>query len=84
MTLFSKNRPTLCSEMFQIKPYADKPNTFGILVDNIKSYERIKKWDGGTSLETSDKSYDTKICRTLRAINLYAVVTMDCVYQVQF
>lgn len=37
--------PTLCSEMFQIKPYADKPSAFGLTVHSFVSYERVGKWD---------------------------------------
>ena len=41
----SSSVPTLCSEMFQIKPYADKPSAFGLSVHSFVSYERIGKWD---------------------------------------
>ena len=39
--LMLKYIPTLCSEMFQIKPYADKPSAFGLFVHSFVSYERI-------------------------------------------
>ena len=31
--------------MFQIKPYAEKPSTFGLSVHGFVSYERIGKCD---------------------------------------
>ena len=39
------DKPTMCSEMFQINPYIDKPSALGLFVHSFVSYERIGKWD---------------------------------------
>ena len=40
--------PTLCSEMFQIKPYADKPSAFGLSV----TLSAIKGLESGMRKDT--------------------------------
>ena len=72
--------PTLCSEMFQIKPYADKPSAFGLSVHSFVSYERIGKWDEERYRKGGRKSYFIKLGGTPRWINLYAVVDADVYY----
>lgn len=54
---FSAYVPTLCSEMFQIKPYADKPSAFGLSVHSFVSYERIDKWDENRYRKSGRKPY---------------------------
>lgn len=70
--------PTLCSEMFRIKPYVDKPDQYGVLIHSVGSYERIKKWDGQVLPKDSKKPYNMVLCNTLRIINLYVVASLDC------
>lgn len=72
--------PTLCSEMFQIKPYADKPSAFGLFVHSFASYERIGKWDEERYRKGGRKPYFIELCGTPRWINLYAVADADVYY----
>ena len=69
--------------MFHIKPYADKPDHYGVLIHSMGSYERIKKWDGQDTSQDSEKPYDTVVCNTLRKINLYAVASLDCYSEIK-
>ena len=72
--------PTEASEMFQINPYADKPNAFGLLIHSFISYERIGKWDEERYKKGGRKPYFIEICDTPRRINLYAVADEDIFY----
>lgn len=75
--------PTEASEMFHIKPYADKPNTFGLFVHSFVSYERIGKWDADRYAKGGRKPYFIELCGTPRWINLYMVADEDayCNYE---
>ena len=66
--------------MFQIKPYADKPNAFGLFVHSFVSYERIGKWDEDRYKKGGRKPYFIELCSTSRRINLYMVVDEDVYY----
>lgn len=66
--------------MFQINPYADKPNAFGLLIHSFISYERIGKWDEERYKKGGRKPYFIEICDTPRRINLYAVADEDIFY----
>ena len=72
--------PTLCSEMFQIKPYTDKPSAFGLSVHSFVSYERIGKWDEERYRKGGRKPYFIELGGTPRWINLYAVADADVYY----
>lgn len=76
----SSSVPTLCSEMFQIKPYADKPSAFGLSVHSFVSYERIGKWDEERYRKGGRKPYFIELGGTPRWINLYAVADADVYY----
>lgn len=72
--------PTLCSEMFQIKPYADKPSAFGLSVHSFVSYERIGKCNEDRYRKGGKKPYFIELGGTPRWINLYAVADADVYY----
>lgn len=72
--------PREASEMFQIKPYADKSNAFGLFVYSFVSYERIGKWDEEKYKKGGRKPYFIEICDAPRQINLYAVANEDIYY----
>lgn len=76
----SSSVPTEASEMFQIKPYADKPSAFGLFVHSLVSYERIGKWDEDRYRKGGRKHYFIELCGTPRWINLYAVADADVYY----
>lgn len=76
----SSSVPTEASEMFQIKPYADKPSAFGLFVHSLVSYERIGKWDEDRYRKGGRKPYFIELCGTPRWINLYAVADADVYY----
>lgn len=76
----SSSVPTLCSEMFQIKPYADKPSAFGLSVHSFVSYERIGKRDEERYRKGGRKPYFIELGGTPRWINLYAVADADVYY----
>lgn len=77
---FSSSVPTLCSEMFQIKPYADKPSAFGLSVHSFVSYERIGKQEEERYRKGGRKPYFIELGGTPRWINLYAVADADVYY----
>ena len=72
--------PTLCSEMFQIKPYADKSSVFGLFVHSFVSDERIGKWDEDRYRKCGRKPDFIELCGTPRWINLYVVADADIYY----
>ena len=72
--------PSEASEMFQIKPYSDKPNAFGLFVHSFVSYERIGKWDEDRYRKSGRKPYFIELCGSPRWINLYMVVDEDVYY----
>lgn len=76
----SSSVPTEASEMFQIKPYADKASAFGLFVHSLVSYERIGKWDEDRYRKGGRKPYFIELCGTPRWINLYAVADADVYY----
>ena len=75
--------PTSCSEMFRIKPYTDKPSTFGLFTHIFVSYERIGKWNSERYKKGGRKPYFIELCGTPRWINLYTVIDEDvyCNYE---
>ncbi|MCM1233292.1 MAG: hypothetical protein NC489_24505, partial [Ruminococcus flavefaciens] len=77
-TISEASLPILCSEMCHIEEYADKPDRYGLLIHSMESYERIKKWDGQILSQDGEKPCDTVLCITLRTINLYVTVSLDC------
>jgi len=74
------DNPTLCSEMFQIKSYADKPSVFGLSVHSFVSYEKIGKWDEDRYRKGGRKPYFIELYGMPRWINLYAAADADVYY----
>ena len=69
--------------MFLIEEDANKPDHYDVRIHSMGSYERIKKWDGQVISQDLEKPYDTVVCNTLRKINLYAVVSLDCYSEIK-
>jgi hypothetical protein len=76
----SSSVPTEAAEMFQIKPYADKPSVFVLSVHSFVSYERIGKWNEERYGKGGRKPYFIELGGTPRWINLYTVADADVYY----
>ena len=68
--------------MFHIKQLKGKPDTFGLLVHRLQSYDKIKKYDEASHVESAEKPYFIEVGATSRTINVYIVASMDIKYSI--